>query len=150
MDKCSKVGALYVATLKALAIIHQHNHWTIKGHSFYGDHLLFERLYNSTLENLDLAAEKFIGVFGDQCLSYDLQADLLHKVQLKYSNLEGSPVQMSLEAEKDFLKLSKDAYNCFEDEGKLTLGLDDMIMAIASKREEAVYLLQQSLDGKHE
>lgn len=150
MDKCSKVGALYVATLKAMALIHQHNHWTTKGVSFYGDHLLFERLYDSTLENLDLAAEKFIGVFGDQCLSYDLQADLLHKVQLKYSNLEGSPVQMSLEIEKDFLKLSKDAYNCFEEEGKLTLGLDDMIMAIASKREEAVYLLQQNLDGKHE
>jgi len=150
MDKCSKVGALYVATLKAIALIHQHNHWTTKGISFYGSHLLFERLYDSALENIDLAAEKFIGVFGDQCLGYDLQADLLHKVQLKYSNLEGSPVQMSLEAEKDFLKFSKDAYNCFEEEGKLTLGLDDMIMAIASKREESVYLLQQSLDGKHE
>jgi DNA-binding ferritin-like protein len=150
MDKCSKVGALYVATLKALSLIHQHNHWTIKGVSFYGDHLLFERLYKSTLENLDLAAEKFIGVFGDQCLNYDLQTELLHKVLLKYKNLEGSPVQMSLLAEKDFLKFSKDAYNCFEEEGKLTLGLDDMIMATASSREEAVYLLQQSLDGKHE
>jgi len=150
MDKCSKVGALYVATLKALALIHQHNHWTTKGVAFYGDHLLFERLYNSTLEDLDLAAEKFIGVFGDQCLNYDLQNELLHKVMLKYKNLEGSPIQMSLAAEKDFLKFSKDAYNCFEDEGKLTLGLDDMIMAIASNREEAVYLLQQSLDGKHE
>ena len=147
MDKCSKVGALYVATLKALSLIHQHNHWTTNGVSFYGDHLLFERLYDSALENLDLAAEKFIGVFGDQCLSYDLQADLLHKVQLKYRNLEGSPIQMSLEAEKDFLKFSKDAYNCFEEEGKLTLGLDDMVMAIASKREEAVYLLQQTLAG---
>jgi hypothetical protein len=118
--------------------------------SFYGDHLLFERLYKSTLENLDLAAEKFIGVLGDQCLGYDLQAELLHKVLLKYKNLEGSPIQMSLEAEKDFLKFSKDAYNCFEEEGKLTLGLDDMVMAIASDHEGAVYLLQQSLDGKHE
>lgn len=150
MDKCSKVGALYVATLKALALIHQHNHWTTKGNSFYGDHLLFERLYDSTLENLDLAAEKFIGVFGDQCLSYDLQTELLAKVLSKYKNLEGSPVRMSLAAEKDFLKFSKDAYNCFEDEGKLTLGLDDMIMSIASEREESVYLLQQSLDGNHE
>jgi len=150
MDKCSKVGALYVATLKALSLIHQHNHWTTKGVSFYGDHLLFERLYKSTLENLDLAAEKFIGVFGDQCLGYDLQVALLNKVLTKYKNLEGSPIQMSLEAEKDFLKFSKDAYNCFEEEGKLTLGLDDMVMAIASEREGAVYLLQQSLDGKHE
>jgi DNA-binding ferritin-like protein len=147
MDKCSKVGALYVASLKALALVHQHNHWTTKGVAFYGDHLLFERLYNDTLKLLDLAAEKFVGLLGDSVLGYELQADLLHKVLLKYNNLEGSPVQMSLEAVRDFLKFSKDAYNCFEEEGKMTLGLDDMIMEIASKNEEFVYLLQQSLDG---
>lgn len=148
MDKCSKTAALYVASLKAMAMIHQHNHWTTRGEAFYGDHLLLERLYNSTLKDVDLAAEKFVGLFGDQVLNYDLQADLVHKVLLKYSNLEGSPAQMSLAVEKDFIKFSKEAYNCFEDEGKLTLGLDDMIMSIASQREESVYLLQQKLSGK--
>lgn len=144
MDKCSKVCALYVATLKAIALIHQHSHWTTRGIPFYGDHLLFERLYNSALKDLDLAAEKFIGLFGDECLSYDLQAELLNKVLIKYKDLEGSPINMSLAIEKDFLNLSRDAYDCFEQEGKLTLGLDDMIMAIASQREESVYLLKQT------
>ena len=147
MDKCNKVAALYIATLKGIALIHQHSHWTTRGMAFYGDHLLFERLYNSALTDLDLAAEKFMGLFGDQVLDYDLQADLLHKILLKYNSLEGSPLEMSLNVEKDFLKFSKDAYNCFEDEGKLTLGLDDMVMAIASQREESVYLLQQALKG---
>lgn len=145
MDKCSKVAALYIASLKAIALIHQHNHWTTRGIAFYGDHLLFERLYNSTLKDVDLAAEKFMGLFGDDVLNYDLQADLLHKVLLKYKNLEGSPAAMGLAVEKDFLKFSRDAYNCFEKEGKLSLGLDDMVMAIASQREESVYLLQQTL-----
>jgi DNA-binding ferritin-like protein len=145
MDKCIKVAALYIATLKAIALIHQHNHWTTKGESFYSEHKLFERLYDATLENLDLAAEKFMGILGSDCLDYDLQAELLHTVMLKYKNLEGSPAGMSLAAEKDFLKFSKDAYNCFEEEGHLSLGLDDMIMSIASKSEEAVYLLQQTL-----
>jgi DNA-binding ferritin-like protein len=148
MDTCNKVAALYIATLKSLALIHQNSHWLTKGDSFYGDHLLFERLYNSTLENLDLAAEKFIGLLGESCLDYDMQADLLHKVLLKYRNLEGSPIEMSLTAERGFLKLSEDAYQAFDDDGKMTLGLDDMIMAIASKREEAVYLLQQTLKGE--
>jgi DNA-binding ferritin-like protein len=147
MDKCNKVAALYIASLKAMALVHQHSHWTTRGIAFYGDHLLFERLYNSALKDLDLAAEKFIGLFGDEVLDYDLQADLLHKVLLKYNSLEGSPLEMSLATEKDFLKFSKDAYNCFEDDGKLTLGLDDMVMAIASQREESVYLLQQALKG---
>lgn len=146
MDKSCKIGALYIASLKGMALIHQHSHWTTKGEAFYGDHLLFERLYTSALENLDLAAEKFIGLFGDSCIDYDVQADLLHKVLLKYKNLEGSQVQMSLEVEKDFLKFSKEAYNTLEDEGTLTLGLDDMLMAIASQREESCYLLQQVLD----
>jgi len=148
MDKCSKIAALYIATLKAVALIHQHNHWTTRGSNFYGDHLLFMRIYESALENLDLAAEKFMGLLDDQVLDYDLQTELLGKVLSKYSKLEGSPLEMSLAIEKDFLKFSKDAYNCFETEGKMTLGLDDMIMAIASKREESVYLLQQVLKGK--
>lgn len=145
MDKCNKMAALYLASLKAMAIIHQHNHWTTRGSDFYGDHLLFERLYDSTLENVDLAAEKFMGLFGDSVLDYDLQTDLLHKILLKYKNLEGSPESMSLAVEKDFLKLSRSVYDCFEKEGKLSLGLDDMIMSIASQREESVYLLQQTL-----
>jgi DNA-binding ferritin-like protein len=147
MNKCNKVAALYIATLKSLAIIHQNNHWNTKGANFYGDHLLFERLYKSVLENLDLAAEKFLGILGDECLDYEFQNDLLGKVLSKYNNLEGSPVEMSLSAEKDFIKLSRDAYNCFEDEDKMTLGLDDMIMSISSKREEAIYLLQQVIKG---
>lgn len=148
MDKCNKVASLYIASLKAVALIHQHNHWTTRGLAFYGDHLLLERLYNSTLKDVDLAAEKFIGLFGDGVLDYDSQTELLSKVLSKYSKLEGSPMEMSLAIEKDFLKFSKDAYNCFEKEGKLTLGLDDMIMSIASQREESVYLLQQTLKGK--
>ncbi len=146
MDKCIKTAALYVASLQAISIIHTHNHWTTKGIAFYGNHLLFERIYKSGLEDLDTAAEEFIGLFGTQVLDYELQAELLNKVLLKYKNLEGSPVQQSLAAEKDFLKFSQAAYNCFEEEGKLTLGLDDMIMSIARTREGAVYLLQQSLD----
>jgi DNA-binding ferritin-like protein len=148
MEKCEKIAALYIATLKAMAIIHQQNHWLTKGSNFYGDHLLFERLYSGTLENLDAAAEKFIGVFGDACMSYDMQADLLNKVLLKYKNLEGSPAEMSLAVEKEFLKFSEEAHACFEREGRMTLGLDDLLCAISSKREESVYLLKQVLNGE--
>jgi DNA-binding ferritin-like protein len=148
MDKCSKTAALYIASLKAVALIHQHSHWTTKGITFYGDHLLFERIYNSALENLDTAAEKFMGLFGPDCLNYTLQAELLNKVLLKYKGLEASQLERSLSIEKDFLKLSSDAYECFKNEGRLTLGLDDAIMSIASKREEAVYLIQQVLKGQ--
>ena len=70
----------------------------------------------------------------------------MNKVLKKYSDLEGSPVQMSLAIEEDIIKLCKDAYVCFEQQDKLTLGLDDMLMSTASNREDAVYLLKQSLE----
>lgn len=146
MNKCVKVAALYIATLRAISIVHKNNHWITNGSNFYGSHLLFERLYESAIENLDLAAEKFIGLFGDECLSYDMQNDLLNKILVKYKNFEGSPFNQSLAIEKDFLNLSKEAYNCFSAENNLSLGLDDCIMSIASDREEACYLLQQSKD----
>ena len=101
MDKCCKMAAVYIASYKALALIHQHNHWTTKGSSFYGDHLLFEKLYNKALEDLDLAAEKFMGIFGDECLDYSLQTNFLSKSLEHYKDLEGSPVEMSLAIEKD-------------------------------------------------
>src|SRR5271157_3577555 len=132
MDKCIKVAALYVATLKAISLIHQSNHWTASGEMFYEEHLLFERIYKSAIEDLDMAAEKFIGLFGESCLDYNLQIELLGKVLSKYKNLESSPVEMSLAAEKDFIKFSSDANKCFEEEGRLSLGLDDMIAGIAS------------------
>lgn len=145
--ECNKVAALYIATLKAIALIHQHNHWTTKGPAFYSNHQLFERLYNSALKDLDLAAEKFMGLLGDDCLSYDLQVDLLNKVLLKYKNLEGSPMEQSLAVEKEFLKFSEAAYKRFDADEQLTPGLDDMLLAIDSNREESVYLLQQVLKG---
>jgi len=139
------MAATYLAALKAMVQIHQHNHWTTNGDSFYGDHLLFSKIYETALEDLDLAAEKFMGIFGDECLNYDIQIDYLSKILKKYSKLQGSPAEMSLAIERDFIKLSSKAYDCFQDHDKLTLGLDDMIMSVSSNREEAVYLIQQKL-----
>lgn len=147
MDKCCKVANLYLASLKGLQLIHQHNHWTTKGKNFYSHHLLFERIYDTAVENLDLAAEKFIGVLGDECLDYNMQTELLNKVLEKYKKMCGDEIRMSLAIEKDFLEYSKYTYDCLERENRLSLGLDDMIMSIASEREEAVYLLSQTLNN---
>ena len=95
---------------------------------------------------IDTTAEKFIELFGVDPLDYNIQTTLLNKALLNYKKLDGSPANMSLTIEKDFIKLSKDAYNCFEEEVRLTLGLDDIITAISGMREESVYLSQQVLD----
>jgi DNA-binding ferritin-like protein len=148
MEKAVKIASLYIATLRAMSIIHQSNHWKSKGNSFYGHHLLFERIYNSALENLDLAAEKFVGLFGEECLDYQFQNKLIFGVLSEYNDLSEKPFEQSLTIEKAFLKLSAGAYDAFDDEDKLSLGLDDFLMKVASEREEAVYLLQQTMKPK--
>ncbi|MCZ2224459.1 MAG: hypothetical protein LC122_12620 [Chitinophagales bacterium] len=146
MNKCQKTAAVYIASLKAIYFIHQQNHWVTNGVNFYGNHQLFQRLYESSLKDLDLAAEKFIGLFGSECLDLSVQNKLVYEILEKFKN-ESDPIQSSLKIELDFLKFSKYAYTCFEQEEELTLGLDDMIMAIASSREESVYLLKQALNN---
>ena len=148
MEKLYKLANLYVASLRAIYLIHQHNHWTTKGVNFYGNHLLFERIYNGVIGDADEAAEKMIGVFGENGVDFDSQNEYISKVLSKYASLDGNPVKMSLSVEKDFLKLSVDFYQFLEEEGVKTLGVDDMIMSIANKHEGNCYLLQQSLDSK--
>lgn len=148
MEKISKLANLYVATLRAIYLVMQQCHWMTSGIAFYGNHLLFERLYKATADHADLAAEKMIGLFGNDGLDIDLQVEYLNKLLAKYSG-GGTSLEVALRMEKDFLAFSKQAYNTFEQEGEMTLGLDDMLMEIASKHEEACYLLKQALN-EHE
>lgn len=150
MEKVWVIANMYVASLRAIYLIHQQCHWVTNGGTFYSDHLLFERLYKSAQEHADLAAEKFIGLFGDEALDFSLQKEYLNKLLSKYGDYNGQRLaELALTIEKDFLAYSKQIYDMLKEQGKMTLGLDDMIMSIASGREEACYLLQQSLGGNN-
>lgn len=146
MEKVWKIANLYVATLRQIYLIHTYSHWTTKGRAFYSNHQLFERLYKSAQEDADTAAEKMIGLFGLDGVDYDMQTEFMGKLADKYASLNGEPLQMSLKIEEDFLAYSKDARLSLKDEGVLSDGLDDMIMAIANNRETSIYLLKQTLD----
>lgn len=145
MDEFQKLARLYIVYLRAIAFIHKQNHWITFGIAFYGNHLLFDRIYTTVTENLDSAVEKLITLFGDEVLNYDIQVELLNEILNKYNNLEGSPLEMSLNIEKDFLNFSKEIYDKLKEKNKLTLGLDDLLMSIANERETSIYLLNRAL-----
>lgn len=134
----------FVAFLRALYQIHQNAHWRTKGKEFYGNHLLFQRLYEGTQESVDSAAEKTIGLFGSLP---DLQ-DLVKQLTLEFhgENFDGNWVEAALMAEKLFQKIAEETYHKIKDLKMMTLGLDDMIMNIASRHEVHIYLLQQTID----
>ena len=143
MNSIEELCGYYIALLRTAYLIHQGSHWTSSGSNFYGNHLLFERLYTNSAKDADAAAEKMIGVFGDATLNLSMQAQLIGKMMAKYST--SSPLDNSIKVEKAILEFSDKLYETLEEDGKLSLGLDDFIMSIASNREEAVYLLQQAM-----
>jgi hypothetical protein len=54
--------AVWLGFLRALNFLHQTHHWQCSGNNYFSDHLLFERLYNETLPEIDKLAEKLIGL----------------------------------------------------------------------------------------
>lgn len=133
----------YVSFLRALYLIHQNNHWLCSGEDFYSKHQLFQRLYESTLSDLDTAAEKSVGLTG----KLDVNPAIMSKIIDTFcpDKFEGDMVKCSIEAEKAFLRYSTYLYDSIKDSEDMTLGLDDMIMSIANNHEEHVYLLSRIL-----
>lgn len=148
MADLTKLAALHIASLKAMTIVHQHSHWISKGSNFYGSHLLFQRIYESAQENLDGAAEKFVGAFGEDVLDWSLQKSLLEKVLDKMTSFEGDQFSMSLEIEKQFLKLNQELEKTLDDEGRLSQGMSNFLEGVADDRETAIYLLIQTTKFK--
>ncbi len=146
-----KLLSTYISFLRSLYLIHQSNHWACKGPAFYAHHLLFQRLYESAQESADKAAEKTIGLFSSDVIDPSSQAQVIQKLLVKYSFMNYPNdnneqfIMSSLNAEKDFLNLSKKIYNALKESGNLSMGMDNMMQGISDKSEEAVYLLQQSL-----
>jgi DNA-binding ferritin-like protein len=149
MEPDIKLTNLYVASLRAIYLIEQFAHWGTRGVSFYSDHLMFERLYQQAAKDADLAAEKFIGLFGEDAVDFKAQQEYLNKLLIKYEDHAMEKLRLALTIEKDFVGFSKQVYDTFDKDGTLSLGLDDMFCQIASNHEGSIYLLQQALDEEN-
>lgn len=136
--------------LKYLAVLHQNHHWTCVGDPYYGDHLLFERLYGDVPVEIDSIAEKAIGL--GCTANVDLQ--LVHSQLLKLISGSGSATMIpqstdlakkSLMAEMNFLAVMKHLCDSLKECGLMTHGLDNLLAGIEDKHEGHVYLLKQRI-----
>jgi DNA-binding ferritin-like protein len=141
-DKTCKLLSMYVIVLRSLYLIHQQNHWSTKG---YETHLLFQRLYEGVLEDVDAAAERTIGITGEL-----LYTGMENEISKKFQTLDKNALAYltsSINAEKEYQKVAKNLYNILKETDELTLGLDDMLMSQAGNGEERIYLLQQTIQN---
>jgi hypothetical protein len=148
--KMAELAAL-VAYLRALSTVHQTHHWQTRGCSYYGDHLLFERLYNTANGEVDGVAEKAVGT-GQHLLVQPIM-QTAHLGQVLKCLYNGAPVDpdptgyvaLSLRAELCFMVFLQLVYAHLETNGGLSLGVDNMLQGIADKHEESLYLLRQRM-----
>lgn len=131
-----------LAALRAQYMVYQTLHWQAKGPAYYGNHLLFQRLYESVQGEIDQAAEKLVGYTGGDSVFLPTQLSLIQVYCSRWCAIE-NPFERGLQSEKDLQSLLKFTYNKLKASDSLTLGLDDWLMATASAHETNQYLLQQ-------
>jgi len=154
-NMCSEWGNLpypqlsvLLVHLKFLYFVHQNHHWTCKGDPFYGDHLLFQRLYEGVQEEVDSVAEKVIGLGTSANVDLILQTSQLSRLVQGYGMSQTIPqpnefAKRSLAAEMNFLGCASRLVESMKECGLLTRGLDNLIAGIEDKHEGHVYLLKQ-------
>lgn len=136
-----------LAALRAQSWSFQTSHWQVKGDPYYGDHLLFQRLYEEVQGEIDSLAEKIVGYFGPAPVdSLKTLAEASLWVQ-KWGSIECLHTR-GLQSENDLQDLLKKAYDAVKETGGMTLGLDDFIMALANSHESHIYLLQQRISPR--
>jgi hypothetical protein len=131
---------------QAIYFLHWTTHWQTKGNPYYGDHLLFERLYGALPAEIDTLAEKLVQLHGSEAVSHEL----IHPVMGAWLSRwipEVDPVGRALGAERDFQKAIRSTYEDLKASGEISLGLDDFLMSTANAHETHLYLLQQRMGG---
>lgn len=161
-----EVLAHLLAGLRTLSMVHQTAHWQVRGGHFYGDHLLFARLYEESQDAIDGLAERLIGLTSDPGqVALCSQIEIMHqfvktlggghsvfasppKLAADHSQALAAPssadlVKRSLLGEAVLIGSITHVKKALEAAGALTEGLEDLLQSIASKHEEFVYLLKQ-------
>ena len=136
-----------LTTLRTMYSHYQNLHWESKGDSFYSDHLLFQRLYETVQKEVDGLAEKILGLTGDTrwvCLRHTLQhgydtAQIWYEVAGEYGASRALLSETYLLEQIDYIKA------VLEKEDSMTYGLDDFLGSVSSQHEEHIYLLRRRM-----
>jgi len=132
--------------LTALLALHQlyyFAHWTSQGEGFYGDHQLFTQLYEGVQADFDDIAERIVGHGGNQALDPSALFTQASAQNAQWMNGSASMFDAAFRAEQEFQAILQTTYDTLDQTGGLSLGIDDLLMAIASKHEKHQYMLKQ-------
>jgi hypothetical protein len=133
--------------LRAQIWNYQESHWQTRGSAYYGNHLLFQRLYESVADQIDTLAEKMVGTYGPEVVSAAHVSPKFQKFVARWIQVPCLH-ERGLLSENDFQDVTRKCYDRLKGLGELSLGMDDFLMSIASDHETNQYLLRQVLRSK--
>jgi DNA-binding ferritin-like protein len=123
-------------------------HWQVNGTTFFGDHLLFDRLYGEAASDIDPLAEKAVGIGGKISVDMSKRCEQVACLLDEYTSLGGAMFSVSLDVEHGYMNALEHVLNALQSTSMLTLGVENMLQGILDKHEGLVYLLNQRLSGK--
>lgn len=145
-EKATEVLQWLLACLRAQYWNYQQSHWQTAGDAYYANHLMFQRLYESVVDQVDTLAEKMVGLLGPNAVDgMDLGAKFEQWIR-RWAEVEDHH-ERGLLSERGLQKCCRDTYELLKKLDKLSLGMDDFLMALANEHETNQYLLQQVVGG---
>ena len=134
-----------LAALRAIHFLHWTSHWQAKGDPSYGDHLLFQRLYEEVAGEIDGLAEKAVALGGNSAVSPTAAVGRMAEYVQTWGASVECGADCALRAEQDLQAIVRGTYEGLKESGDLSLGMDDFLMSLANDHETHLYLLQQRL-----
>ena len=133
-----------LAHLRTLHWCYWTAHWRAKGDPAYGDHLLFQRLYEGMVDEIDGLAEKCVAYFGEGavCPVSQMRTAQMLVQQIHESGDLTTGLQMSEDVLQRVIRQLRDRLS---ESGELSVGLEDYLGGLANAHETNQYLLGQRL-----
>ena len=151
-SKYAELG-LFIDLLRALSLLHHTHHWQTQGSQFYGDHLLYQRLYELADGQIDMVGEKAVGLGSPELVlpKHSLENMRRYIEALEDADVMDAPAlkmaKRSLLAEKSFLTAGEKMMDQLKSKGLLTRGVEQMLGTILDQHEGLLYLLKQRVSG---
>lgn len=156
-DDYAELGAI-IGMLEGMTVFFQTLHWKMNGKTFYGDHLMFQRIYESFAEPIDSIAEKAVAFGSIKLVDHEkivrsmdlflnhLEQDLALKAASMGPEMDDTGYQFAKRGQYVldlFIKTTEKIMSELKEKGKLSKGLDNLLAGILDTQEGNVYLLKQ-------
>lgn len=133
--------AVHVALRVEEMLFHVY-HWRSKGADYYGDHLLYQRLYQDRALEIDRIGEVLLAVGGSTSVAPGLTLVGMQDLAARVEATQGTDPVKGLALVGETLRRINDA-NGLLGKTPYALSVNNVLAGFADKHLEALYLLKQ-------